>query len=49
MRRRRQPRSGFTFVEAMISLAILGIMGVAFTSSMRSMANLTHAGPRYSV
>jgi type II secretory pathway pseudopilin PulG len=44
MRRRTPARSGFTFVEAMISLAILGVMGVAFTSSMRSMANLTHAG-----
>ena len=44
MRRRTPARSGFTFVEAIISLAILGIMGVAFTSSMRSMANLTHAG-----
>src|SRR5262245_45880089 len=37
-------RGGFTLVEAMISIAILGVMGVAFTSSMRSMANLTHAG-----
>lgn len=44
MRRRIEARSGFTLLEAMISLAILGIMGVAFTSSMRSMANLTHAG-----
>ncbi len=36
--------AGFTLVEALISLAILGVMGVAFTSSMRSMANLTHSG-----
>jgi prepilin-type N-terminal cleavage/methylation domain-containing protein len=44
MRRLHRRRGGFTLIEAMISLAILGIMGVAFTSSMRSMANLTHAG-----
>jgi prepilin-type N-terminal cleavage/methylation domain-containing protein len=44
MRRLRHVRSGFTLIEIMISIAILGVMGVAFTSSMRSMANLTHAG-----